>query len=98
MVGRTFIEAGVDTTSNVIARALNRLAENPQLQQSLRHEIVTAHGGHDLLFDELMKLPLLNAVCCETLRLRVPLSTVYFSKLTDPTSDTLLPISSAAST
>ena len=67
----TFIMAGVDTTSNAMSRVLHLLAENPEIQEKLRSELVHAREtyGEDIPFDDLMALPYLDAICRETLRL-----------------------------
>ena len=66
------ILAGMDTTANSLARVLQLLAENQDVQDRLRAEItqaVEADGDGDMLdFDKLMELPYLEAVCRETLR------------------------------
>ena len=66
------ILAGMDTTANSLARVLQLLAENQDVQERLRAEItqaVEADGDGDMLdFDKLMELPYLEAVCRETLR------------------------------
>ena len=59
----------MDTTSNALARALQLLAQNPDVQEKLRKEIVEARNGQDLPYDNLVDLPFLDAVCRETLRL-----------------------------
>ncbi|EED77278.1 predicted protein, partial [Postia placenta Mad-698-R] len=59
-----------DTTSNTLARILQSLAEHSDVQSKLREELL--HAGADtgdLSYDDLMKLPLLDAICRETLRL-----------------------------
>ena len=68
---RVFILAGMDTTSNALSRILQLLAMNPDVQSKLRAEILEAQGGDqtDLAYDDLIKLPYLDAVCRETLRL-----------------------------
>ena len=68
---RTFILAGMDTTSNALSPILHLLALRPDVQQKLRAEIVEAQGGDnsDIPYDDLVKLPFLDAVCRETLRL-----------------------------
>ncbi|EJF62016.1 cytochrome P450 [Dichomitus squalens LYAD-421 SS1] len=74
----TFILAGMDTTSNALSRILNLLAQNPTVQDKLRTEIVEARGGTggetDTPYDDLIKLPYLDAVCRETLRLYAPVT------------------------
>ena len=68
----------MDTTSNALSRILNLLAKNPSVQDRLRAEIVEAQGGPgsdtDIPYDDLIKLPYLDAVCRETLRLHAPVS------------------------
>nr|VWO94959.1 Cytochrome P450 monooxygenase CYP52X1 [Ganoderma boninense] len=74
----TFILAGMDTTSNALSRILHLLAQNPSVQEKLRAEIVEAHGGAGsdanaaIPYDDLNKLPYLDAVCRETLRIHAP--------------------------
>ena len=78
MITRIFILAGMDSTSNALSRILHLLAMNPSAQEKLRAEIVEALGGpgadtdRDIPYDELIKLPYLDAVCRETLRLYAP--------------------------
>lgn len=65
----------MDTTSNALSITLWRLAQNQDIQQRLRQEIFDAQdaqGGGDIAYDDLVGLPLLDAVCRETLRLYVP--------------------------
>ncbi|VDB83779.1 unnamed protein product [Peniophora sp. CBMAI 1063] len=62
----TFIVAGAESTSTVICRILHQLALHPAIQEQLRDEIVQA--GENLEYDDLMRLPLLDAVCRETMR------------------------------
>lgn len=50
---------------------MTRLAEHPDVQQKLREEILSAGADKGLDFDALMGLPLLEAVCRETLRMYV---------------------------
>lgn len=62
----------MDTTSNALSRASSLLASHPEVQERLRQEILDAlekNGGQDFSYDELDSLPLLDAVCRETLRL-----------------------------
>ena len=64
----------MDTTSNALSRILYVLAEHPSAQQKLREELIEAQGGDfaDVAYDDLVKLPYLDAVCRETLRLHAP--------------------------
>ncbi|RDX47337.1 cytochrome P450 [Lentinus brumalis] len=75
----TFIVAGMDTTSNALSRVLHLLSLNPSVQEKLRAEIREARGcsnpddeGSDTSYDDLVKLPYLDAICRETLRLYPP--------------------------
>lgn len=66
----TFIFAGHDTTSSALSRILHRLSLHPEAQHKLREEIMTASGQSETLsYDDLIKLPYLDAVIRETLRL-----------------------------
>ena len=70
----TFILAGTDTTSNALARILYLLALHPDVQDRLREELVGAGAPDgDLEYDVLDRLPYLEAVCRETLRIFPPL-------------------------
>ena len=66
----------MDTTSNALSRILHLLAQHPDAQDKLRAELVEAQGGPDgdanMSYDELDKLPYLDAVCRETLRVFAP--------------------------
>ncbi|KAJ3541618.1 hypothetical protein NMY22_g3820 [Coprinellus aureogranulatus] len=72
----TLTFAGMDTTSNALARILDILSNKHDVQDKLRQEIVQAYeqAGGDLDFDTLMNLPYLDAVCRETLRLYSPVA------------------------
>lgn len=59
----------MDTTSNALSRALQNLAKDLNVQEHLRDELLEAHAGDNILYDELNSLPYLDAVCRETLRL-----------------------------
>ncbi|KAG2003385.1 cytochrome p450 [Coprinopsis cinerea AmutBmut pab1-1] len=68
----TLTFAAMDTTSNTTARLIHTLASNPTIQSQLRSELLNAKAnvdGRDLTYEELDQLPLLDAVCRETLRL-----------------------------
>ncbi|KAH9952184.1 cytochrome P450 monooxygenase [Amylocystis lapponica] len=81
--------AGVDTTSNTLCLILHLLAQHPDAQERLRNEIVDAQNGKDLPYDDLMRLPYLDAVCRESLRLH-PLAT---SIARTPETDMVLTLS-----
>ncbi|KAI1786411.1 cytochrome P450 [Ganoderma leucocontextum] len=91
----TFILAGMDTTSNALSRILHLLAENPDVQEKLRHELSEAReivgNGKDIPYDDLVKLPYLDAVCRETLRLHPPLNLIGRRAV----KDMIVPLSSA---
>ena len=73
---RTLILGGMDTTSNALSRTFHVLAQNPEAQEKLRAEIIEAQGGaataSDIPYDDLIKLPYLDAVVRETLRVHAP--------------------------
>ena len=62
----------MDTTSNALSRTLQMLSKNTEVQAKLRAEIVEAHGAERLDYDSLNKIPYLDAICRETLRLYSP--------------------------
>ncbi|KZV66085.1 cytochrome P450 [Peniophora sp. CONT] len=69
----TFLFAGSDTTSNALSRILHTLSLHPEAQERLRQELVNAGAPDaDLEYDVLDRLPYLDAVCRETLRLFPP--------------------------
>ncbi|KZT12276.1 cytochrome P450 [Laetiporus sulphureus 93-53] len=85
----TFILAGMDTTSNTVSRMLHLLAENPQVQDKVREEVLAADAAKGISYDDLNRLPLLDAVCRETLRLYPPAT--ILSRV--PNQDVILPLS-----
>ncbi|CDO75038.1 hypothetical protein BN946_scf184640.g13 [Trametes cinnabarina] len=87
---RTLILGGMDTTSNALSRILQILAEKHDVQEKLRKELVDASDGEDIPHDNLVKLPYLDAVCRETLRLYAPVS----FGLRQAAADTTLPLMS----
>ncbi|PRP77419.1 hypothetical protein PROFUN_14272 [Planoprotostelium fungivorum] len=69
----TFLAAGHETTSTSLTWTLQRLAENPQVQDKLRRELLEAFPeDRDLSYDEINSLPYLTAVTREVLRLDSP--------------------------
>jgi len=61
--------AGTDTTSSSLSRIVHLLALHPDIQDKLRKELKEAREDHEeLTHDQLVSLPLLEAVCRETLR------------------------------
>ena len=70
---RTFVLAGVDTTSNALSRTLQILASNPEAQAKLRAEVLEASNGEPMIdYETIVKLPYLDAVVRETLRVHAP--------------------------
>ncbi|KAG5635769.1 hypothetical protein H0H81_010149 [Sphagnurus paluster] len=71
ILGTTLTFGGSDTTSNAISRALHLISTHPEVQDKLRSEIMEAFTtyGENMLYDDLVALPFLDAVCRETLRL-----------------------------
>lgn len=61
----------MDTTSNTLSRTLHLLAQHPDVQSKLRQELLDANAAEGLSYEELNKLPLLDCVCRETLRVYV---------------------------
>ncbi|KAI0072184.1 cytochrome P450 [Panus rudis PR-1116 ss-1] len=83
--------AATDTTSSMLVQVLQLLAEHKDMQARLRAEILeaTERAGGNIPYDELMTLPLLDAVCRETLRAYPPINIV----LRDALEDTVMPLS-----
>ncbi|KAA1475229.1 cytochrome P450 [Dentipellis sp. KUC8613] len=63
----TFIMVGHETTAGSVNFALLELARNPEMQQRLREEVLSA--GNQPTFEEIQKLPYLDAVVKEGLRM-----------------------------
>ena len=68
-MSRMIILAGLDTTSNALSRILTILSQHPEHQQKLREELLNAHAAEGLSYDELNRLPILDATIRETMRL-----------------------------
>jgi hypothetical protein len=71
---RTFSFTAMDTTSSALSRTLGLLASHPDVQEKVRQEVLDAlekNEGQDFSYDQLVSLPMLDAVCRETLRLYV---------------------------
>lgn len=77
---RTLLFAAQDTTSSALSRTLQILAVHPEAQARLRQEIRRAKESAESVesafgdYDDLMRLPFLDAVIRETLRLFPPVS------------------------
>lgn len=70
---RTLLVAGHETTATVLVWALYRLHRNPEALRELRAELA-AHGDAEPA--AIAKLPYLDAVCQETMRLHPPVPIV----------------------
>lgn len=83
-----FLVGGHETSSNALAWCLHALAEAPSVQGKLRCELLGVH--HDVpCFDKLAKLPYLDAVVRETMRVYSPLTTTLRAAVRDD----VLPVS-----
>ncbi|KAI0723656.1 cytochrome P450 [Fomitopsis betulina] len=74
VLAMTFIFAGMDTTSNALARTIALLSEHQDVQDKLRVELLEAirKYGAEIPHDVLTELPYMDAICRETLRLYAP--------------------------
>lgn len=64
----------MQTTAAGLSRALQVLAYHPDVQNELRAEITASRVNGDLDYNALTSLPLLDAVCRETLRMYPPVA------------------------
>ncbi|WP_280468710.1 cytochrome P450 [Nocardia cyriacigeorgica] len=78
---RTLLVAGHETTANTLVWALLRLHREPVVLDRLRTELRTA--GPDAAWSDPARLPYLDAVCQETLRLH-PAVPIVLRRLTEP--------------
>lgn len=79
---------GQHTSASTSAWFLLHLAEKPELQEELYAEVLRVLGNkngtlRDLLYDDLQEMPLVNNVIKETLRLHMPLHSI-FRKVKNP--------------
>ncbi|KAF7369934.1 hypothetical protein MSAN_00622900 [Mycena sanguinolenta] len=88
----SIVHGGQETTSSSLARFLTIVAEDHDLQQRLREELRAAKAlkapGEDLNFNELERLPLLDAVVREMLRVYSPVTFVW----RQTTKDVMVPL------
>jgi cytochrome P450 len=77
----TLLVAGHETTATALSWALYWLATRPPAQQRLRQELLEARPAPDapLELSDLLKLPYLQAVCNETLRI-YPVGMITFPR------------------
>jgi len=95
-IRRTFVIAGMQTTSSAMSRILHLLSTNPDVQTRLRDEIQEAQKDGQLTYDQLVSLPYLDAVCRETLRLWVSDSCSCCHSTGDPNYPRYPPVNIAA--
>ncbi|KAI0789215.1 cytochrome P450 [Abortiporus biennis] len=87
----SLVFAATDTTSSALAQTMQLLAEHQDVQDRLRKELhAVKHDNEDIPYDTLVdRLPYLDAICRETLRLHPPVSFV----LREAFEDAVLPLS-----
>ena len=68
----TMLGAGHETTATALTWALVQISSNPQIVRRMREELAQVVGTETLTFGHLRKLPYLQAVAQETLRLYPP--------------------------
>ncbi|CCO35089.1 Cytochrome P450 3A24 [Rhizoctonia solani AG-1 IB] len=86
--GSVLIFAGHETSSSVIARLLDIIAHNTEIQDKLRNEITKSKE------EDVLDLPYLDAVVKETLRLHAPVT--YLGRICE--EDTVVPLTYPVST
>lgn len=81
----SFFTAGFETSSTTTAFALYELALQPDIQNTLRKEIVEAldQSGEKITYDTIMSLPYLDMVISEILRMYPPLG--YINRMPNKT-------------
>lgn len=68
---------GQHTSASTSAWFLLHLAEQPHLQSELYDEIMEVSKGEEITADMLLKMPLVNNVIKETLRMHMPLHSIF---------------------
>ncbi|KAJ7302444.1 cytochrome P450 [Mycena albidolilacea] len=88
----SIVHGGQETTSSSLARFLTIVAEDSDLQQKLRAELQNAKAkkapGEDLDYVEIEKLPILDAVVREMLRVYSPVTFIW----RQTTKDVVVPL------
>ncbi|XXG96367.1 hypothetical protein Hte_002649 [Hypoxylon texense] len=82
----TFLIAGHETTSGTLSFAFYELLKHPEAYRKAQEEVDTVIGKGPITVDHMSKLPYINAVLRETLRLDAPISQFAVT----PKEDTLL--------
>ncbi|WP_338700411.1 cytochrome P450 [Streptomyces sp. Q6] len=68
----TLLAGGMETTANAICSTLHQITTHPEVERRLCAELDTVLGGRPATFEDIPRLPYLNRVLYETLRLRPP--------------------------
>ncbi|KAJ7833848.1 cytochrome P450 [Mycena olivaceomarginata] len=96
----SIVHGGQETTSSFLARFLSIISEHSDIQQKLRAELQEAnaasHFQPDLDYVEIERLPLLDAVVREMLRVYPPVTFVWRQTTKDVPVPLTYPIQSAA--
>lgn len=82
----SIVLGGQETTSGALSRLLCLMANDNDMQNRLRKELLDAHaakGDEGFNYNELNELPLLDAVCREALRLFAPVTFVWRQTIED---------------
>lgn len=83
----TFLIAGHETTSSLLSFCFYYLLENPDVLRKAQAEVDEQIGNDDITVDHLQKLPWIEAILRETLRLRDPGPGFYLKPLNDDVLD-----------
>uniref|UniRef100_A0A182LVJ4 Cytochrome P450 n=1 Tax=Anopheles culicifacies TaxID=139723 RepID=A0A182LVJ4_9DIPT len=85
--GVSFFADGFETSSIVLTYVLYDLAKHSDIQQELREDIRKAKevGGGSMSYEQLVEMPLLEQILCETMRIH-PLLAVMSKRCTDDTT------------
>ncbi|WP_050929804.1 cytochrome P450 [Aestuariivita boseongensis] len=81
----TFVAAGYETSANTIAWGLYLLAMHPDAQAAIRQEVLKACPSGPIAYEDLPKMPLLQAHVKETLRL-YPAGALFARDATEETT------------
>ncbi|CCH46790.1 cytochrome P450, family 51 (sterol 14-demethylase) [Wickerhamomyces ciferrii] len=68
---------GQHTSAATSAWFLLHLAEYPEIQDEIYAEIMRVTGGNDVTYEDLQEMPLVNNVIKETLRMHMPLHSIF---------------------
>ncbi|VUC32769.1 unnamed protein product [Clonostachys rosea] len=82
----TFLIAGHETTSGMLSYAFYQMLQNPETFKKAQQEIDTVCGKGRITIDHISKLPYINAILRETLRL----SSTIPGFAVEPTEDTMI--------